>query len=193
MEAVTCPYIDSEIHTLCTSVLGVEHFPQQHTAENMAQAQRNLMEEWAIAEKVTCLVTDVAANMTACVRKLQIRHTICIAQTLNLTVPKSCDQTRQIVTYFRTSTTVKEKLAQVQLQMGGPVKKLMNEVSTRWNSTYLMLERMAEQKESVLVSLASLQSDIPQLTTYDYKIIEETLHVLAPFNQATVELSEDQK
>lgn len=100
---------------------------------------------------------------------------------------------RHIVTYFRTSTTAKEKLAQVQLQMGGPVKKLMNEVSTRWNSTYLMLERMAEQKESVLVSLASLKSDIPQLTTNDYKIIEETLRVLAPFNQATVELSEEKK
>lgn len=25
--AVTCHYVDSENHTLCTSVLGVEHFP----------------------------------------------------------------------------------------------------------------------------------------------------------------------
>ncbi|XP_038124278.1 E3 SUMO-protein ligase ZBED1-like isoform X2 [Cyprinodon tularosa] len=201
--AVTCHYVNSENHTLCTSMLGVEHFPQQHTAENMAQVKKNLMQEWAIAEKVTCLVTDAAANMVACVKKLQIRHTICIAHSLNLTVRKSCDQietlteirnkTKHIVTYFRTSTTAKEKLAQVQLQMGGPVKKLINEVSTRWNSTYLMLERMAEQKESVLVSLASLKSDIPQLTTNDYKIIEETLRVLAPFNQATVELSEEKR
>ncbi|XP_049319320.1 E3 SUMO-protein ligase ZBED1-like [Astyanax mexicanus] len=201
--AVTCHYVDSEDHTLCTSMLGVQHFPQQHTAENMAQVTKNLMEEWAIAEKVTCLVTDAAANMIACVRKLQIRHTICIAHSLNLTVRKSCDQietftdirhkTRQIVTYFRTSTTAKEKLTRVQLQMGGPVKKLINEVSTRWNSTYLMLERIVEQKESVLVSLASLKSDLPPLTTDDYKIIEETLGVLAPFNQATVELSEEKR
>ncbi|XP_049328332.1 zinc finger BED domain-containing protein 4-like [Astyanax mexicanus] len=201
--AVTCHYVDSEDHTLCTSMLGVQQFPQQHTAENMAQVTKNLMEEWAVAEKVTCLVTDAAANMIACVRKLQIRHTICIAHSLNLTVRKSCDQietftdirhkTRQIVTYFRTSTTAKEKLTRVQLQMGGPVKKLINEVSTRWNSTYLMLERIVEQKESVLVSLASLKSDLPPLTTDDYKIIEETLCVLAPFNQVTVELSEEKK
>ncbi|XP_076842109.1 zinc finger BED domain-containing protein 4-like [Brachyhypopomus gauderio] len=201
--AVTCHYVDSENHTLCTSMLGVEHFPLQHTAENMAQVKSNLIEEWAIADKVTCLVTDAAANMISCVKKLQIRHTICIAHSLNLTVRKSCDQietltdvrnkARQIVTYFRTSTTAKEKLAQVQLQMGGPVKKLMTEVSTRWNSTNIMLERIVEQKESVLVSLASLKSDIPQLTTDDYKIIEETLRVLAPFNQATVELSEEKR
>lgn len=201
--AVTCHYINSDTHTMCTSVLGVEHFPQQHTAENIAQAKQKMMEDWAIATKVRCLVTDAAANMIASSRKLQIRHTVCIAHSLNLTVRKSCDQietltdirnkTKQIVTYFRTSTTAKEKLAQVQLQMGGPVKKLINEVSTRWNSTYLMLERMAEQKESVLVCLASLKSDIPPLNTQDFAIIQETLLVLAPFHQATVELSEEKR
>lgn len=55
------------------------------------------------------------------------------------------------------------------------MKKLMNVVSTRWNSMYSMLERMAEQEESVLVSLASLKSDIPEPTTDDYKIIGGTL------------------
>lgn len=110
----------------------------------MTQAIKNLLEVWAIAEKVTCLVTDAAANMIACVRKLQIRHTVCIAHLLNLKVQKSCDQietltdiqnkTRQIVTYFRTNITAKEKLAHVQLQMGGPVRKFMNEVSTRFNA-----------------------------------------------------------
>lgn len=52
---------------------------------------------------------------------------------------------------------------------------------------------MVEQKESVLVSLASLKSGIPQLTTDDCKIIEGTLRALAPFDQATVELSEEKK
>ncbi|XP_051811807.1 zinc finger BED domain-containing protein 4-like [Acanthochromis polyacanthus] len=201
--AVTCHYIHSETHTMSTSVLGVEHFPQLHTAENLAQAKQKITEDWAIAEKVRCLVTDAAANMKACARKLHIRHTICIAHSLNLTVRKSCDKietltgirnkTKQIVTYFRTSTTAKEKLGQVQLQMGSPVKKLINEVSTRWNSTYLMLERMVELKESMMVSLASLNSEIPPLTTQDFETIQETLHVLAPFHQATVELSEEKR
>lgn len=88
----------------------------------------NLIEECPEAEKVRCLVTDAAANMIACAKKLQIRHTICIAQSLNLTVGLSCDQTqtladirnktRQIAKDFRTSTTAREKLAQVELQKG---------------------------------------------------------------------------
>lgn len=104
------------------------------------------MEECPEAEKVSCLVTDAATNMIACAKKLQINHTICIPHSLNLTVGMSCDQTqtladirnktRQIAKDFRTSTTAREKLAQVELQMGGPVKKFTNEVSDGWNRTY---------------------------------------------------------
>ncbi|XP_077399284.1 zinc finger BED domain-containing protein 4-like [Vanacampus margaritifer] len=201
--AVTCHYIDTENHVLRTSVLGVQHFPQHHTAKNMAQVKKNLMEEWAIAGKVRCLVTDAAENMIACAKKLQMRHYICIAHSLNLTVRKSYDQietlsnirnkTRQIVTFFRTSTTAKEKLAQVQQQMGKPVVKLINEVPTRWNSTYHMLERLTEQKEPVVVALASVTNDTAPLTAEDFNIIEETIRVLAPFNHATVELSEEKR
>ncbi|KAK7916289.1 hypothetical protein WMY93_012050 [Mugilogobius chulae] len=83
------------------------------------------------------------------------------------------------------STTAKEKLAQVQQQMGSPVLKLINEVPTRWNSTYHMLARMSEQKDAVWVSLAALKTDVIPLTIEEFQIIEETVKVLAPFNQAT--------
>ncbi|XP_041835331.1 zinc finger BED domain-containing protein 4-like [Melanotaenia boesemani] len=196
--AVTCHYVDKDSHEFRTSVLGVQHFPQKHTAENMAMVKRTFMEEWGIASKVRCLVTDAAPNMISCARILQIRQTICIAHTINLTVKKSCDQittlteirnkTRQIVTYFRTSTTAKEKLTQMQRQLGTPIHKLINEVPTRWNSTYHMLERMTEQKEAVWVSQATLKNDITPLTPEEFEVIEEMLRVLSPFDQATREL-----
>lgn len=75
--------------------------------------------------------------MTRSDRTLQNRDTVGIAHSMNLTVKKSCDQisiladiwnkTRQIVSYFRTSTTTKEKLTEVQQQMGKPLLKLINE------------------------------------------------------------------
>ncbi|XP_070410613.1 zinc finger BED domain-containing protein 4 [Nothobranchius furzeri] len=201
--AVTCHYVDKESHELCSSVLGVPHFPQKHTAENMATVKRSLMKEWGIAGKVRCLVTDAAANMIACARMLQVRQTICIAHSINLIVRKSCDQistltelrnkARQIVTYFRSSTMAKEKLTQMQQQLGTPLHKLINEVPTQWNSTYHMLERLTEQKEAVWVSLASLKTDLTPLTPEEFEIIEEMLRVLAPFYQATRELSEEKK
>lgn len=77
--------------------------------------------------------------------------------------------------------------------MGMPVVKLMNEVPTRWKSTYHMLARISEQREPVWVSLRSLKTDLTPLSADNYRIIHETLIVLAPFNEATVELSEEKR
>ncbi|XP_014854594.1 PREDICTED: zinc finger BED domain-containing protein 1-like [Poecilia mexicana] len=200
--ALTCHYINENLQ-LCTSVLGVKYFPQSHTADNLAQVTRDIMEDWTITNKVRCLVTDAAPNMIASARQLVIWHSICIAHTLNLLVRKSCDQiptltsirqkSRHIVTYFRSSTTAKEKLAQVQQQMGRPILKLINEVPTRWNSTYEMQSRLHDEREPVWVSLTSLKADLTPLTADEHNIIGETLLVLAPFHQATVELSEERR
>lgn len=201
--ALTCHYINDNMQ-LCTSVLGVQYFPQNHTADNLAQVERGMMEDWAITNKVKCFVTDAAPNMIASIRQLHpIRHSICIAHSLNLIVRKSCDQVptltsirhkaRNIVTYFRSSTKAKEKLAQVQQQMGRPTRKLINEVPTRWNSTYEMLARLHDEKEPVWVSLASLNTDLTPLTADEYDIIREALLVLAQFHHATVELSEERR
>lgn len=76
--------------------MGVHHFSKVHTAENIAQVKTSLMREWAISDKVTCLVTDGAANMGACARELRLKHAICVAHTLNLVVKKALDQTPEL-------------------------------------------------------------------------------------------------
>ncbi|XP_042073325.1 zinc finger BED domain-containing protein 4-like [Haplochromis burtoni] len=161
------------------------------------------MAEWAITDKVTCLVTDGAANMGACARELRLKHAICIAHTLNLVVKKALDQTpelsdiraksRKIVGYFRSSTSAKERLSVVQEQLRKPQHKLLQEVETRWNSTYNMLQRLFEQREPVGAALASLTTDIPPMSSEEFGIISECLVVLAPFNDATTELSQEKR
>ncbi|XP_035989501.1 zinc finger BED domain-containing protein 1 [Fundulus heteroclitus] len=154
--AVTCHFVE-ENEKLSSVLLGVQAFPQSHTAENIACVKASLMEEWGISGKVTCIVTDGAPNMVACVRDLKLRHHICVAHTLNLIVKRALDhqpalsglraKARKLVGYFRSSTTAKEKLTQVQHQLGMQATKLMQEVETRWNSTYLMLHRLVELRE----------------------------------------------
>lgn len=78
--ALTCHYINENMQ-LCTSALGVQHFPQSHTADNLAEVKRGMMDDWAITDKVKCLVTDAAPNMIASTRSLNIHHSICIAHT----------------------------------------------------------------------------------------------------------------
>lgn len=114
--AVTCHFIDADTN-LKSILLGVSKFPQSHTAEELACVKTSLMEQWGIASKITCLVTDGTPNMIACGKELRLRHAVCIAHTLNVVVKKALDMTpmlslirakaRKLVGYFRSSTTAK--------------------------------------------------------------------------------------
>lgn len=195
--AVTCHFVDSQ-DKLSTVLLGVGQFSGSSTAANIAAVKTALMEEWGIRSKIRCLVTDAAANMIACANILQVRHTICIAHALNLVVIKAIDfpgfdeirgRARKIVAYFRSSTVAKERLGTFQQQMGKPAHKLLQEVDTRWNSTYDMLARLYEQREPVGAALVSLMTDLPPLSSTEYQSMSECLCVLSPLKEATVELS----
>nr|XP_033962438.1 zinc finger BED domain-containing protein 4-like [Pseudochaenichthys georgianus] len=198
--AVTCHFVDDNTR-LNSVLLGVQQFPHTHTAENLARVKASLMEEWGITDKVTCLVTDGAANMISCGKQLKLRHAICIAHTLNLIVKKSLDMTpvlcdirakaRTLVGYFRSSTLAKEKLVSVQRQLGRPTLKLLQEVETRWNSTYHMLQRLVDLREPVGAALASLNTDITTRTSAECTTISGCLSLLSGFNEATIELSEE--
>ncbi|KAM8886495.1 E3 SUMO-protein ligase ZBED1-like [Spinachia spinachia] len=98
----------------------------------------------------------------------------------------------KLVGFFRSSTTAKEKLAQVQHCLGMANLKVLQEVESRWNSTYLMLQRLVEQREPVGAALAGLHHDIPFLTAEEFHTVGWCLSLLPPFHDATVELSAEQ-
>ena len=120
--AVTCHFITSQTQ-LKSVLLGVLNFPEQHTAKNIAEKVISLKQEWELEGKITCIVTDGAANMIACGRELQLRHTICIAHRINTMVKKSIEQSdllsqlrsnaRRIVAYFKSSSCAKVSYAEV--------------------------------------------------------------------------------
>ncbi|XP_023811126.1 zinc finger BED domain-containing protein 4-like isoform X1 [Oryzias latipes] len=200
--AVTCHFITEEVE-LASVVLGVLKFPQTHTAAHLAEAKNLLMEEWGIKGKVTGLVTDCAPNMVACANILLLRHIMCFAHMLNLVVKKSLAQTpeledirskgRRIVGLFKSSTTAKEKLSEMQRQLARPEHKLIQEVETRWNSTFNMLERLFKEREPLGAALATLHTDLPPLTSEDYQAIHHCLSILSPFQEARVEFSTEKR
>ncbi len=140
-----------------------------------------------------------AASMVNAAKLLQIPNLPCFAHTLNLVVKKALsitidltdirEQARKIVTFFKSSTPATEKLTAIQIQLRKKPIKLIQEVDTRWNSTFLMLERLYEQHEPVSLALASLSSTITPLTGQQFEIISQSVQTLAPFHHATVELS----
>ncbi|KAJ8353660.1 hypothetical protein SKAU_G00212270 [Synaphobranchus kaupii] len=75
--------------------------------------------------------------------------------------------------------------------MGRPTRKMIQEIETRWNSTFHMFDCLHLQREPVGAALVSLNTDLTPLTSQEYEAIGECLHMLSPFHQATVELSEE--
>ncbi len=199
---VTCHYITPEAK-MVTVVLGVRRFYQTHTAQHLMEAKTMLMSEWGITSKVQCIVTDNASNMILSAQLLKLRHIPCFAHNLNLIVKKALDQTplfneirqksRKIVGLFRSSCKAKDKLVEMQGLMGRQTLKLIQEVETRWNSTFDMLQRLYDLREPVAAAISNLNCDTALLTSSEYDIIQESLSLLQPFKHPTTELSEEQR
>uniref|UniRef100_A0A182WA91 HAT C-terminal dimerisation domain-containing protein n=1 Tax=Anopheles minimus TaxID=112268 RepID=A0A182WA91_9DIPT len=66
--AATAHFIDEEECKLKTYLLDCNEFAERHTALNIGQWLRTLMDNFNISSEVCCIVTDNAANMKSAVR-----------------------------------------------------------------------------------------------------------------------------
>ena len=139
--------------------------------------------------------------MISAISKTGWRHQPCFAHSLNLVVQDSIEkdtavctlqqQCKDIVSHFHRSVKSAEKLRNVQKQLKVPEHKLVQEVSTRWNSTYLMFERIVEQFEAITTTLCLLGQNHLCLKNEDKEYISGCLKVLKPFLEATKNISVD--
>lgn len=72
-----------------------------------------------------------------------------------------------------------------------PLLKLKQNVSTRWNSTYDMLNMLLKIKNAVLYTLAVLSSSLQWPTPNEWAVIEKAVEILAVFYEVTVEISSE--
>ncbi|KAL1251292.1 hypothetical protein QQF64_019088 [Cirrhinus molitorella] len=195
--AVTAHFIIDD--SLMSCLLDVHRFPQRHTADEIAAALHEIFRDFNIENKVGCVVTDNAANMVAAVKKLVLRHMPCFAHTLNLIVKdglsavaeltETREKVKRIVGHFKSSCVSMEKLSKYQREMKLPEYKLVQEVETRWNSTYLMLERFLAVKVPLSAALSTIDAGLPVLFSSDWDAIESAVRILHPFFQVTEEIS----
>ena len=203
---------------LKTFVLCTLKLENSHTGEYLSQTLENIFNEWGIRHKIVAIVTDSGANIKSAVNKLRIPHIPCTAHILNLIVtqalvfrspygdtdntdndvlePNECQnlndllkKCRSIVTYFKKSEVANRKLAEKLTQLGALKLKLKQDVSTRWNSSLLMLERLVELKEPLTYALLSLKDGPVMLNAQEWEVIEDVIPILKPFEVMTTELS----
>ena len=195
---VTVHYI-TDTWCLKSAVLETFEFNCDHTADNIASKLHTVATSWGIDEKVVCVVTDNASNMVSGISKTGWRHLPCFAHTLNLIVQDSIKKNselseiqnkyKEVVSHFHRSVKSSDKLKEVQQQLSLPEQKLIQEVPTRWNSTYLMLERFHQQFEAITTALCLLGQNQLCLAADEKEKIKSVLTYLKPFLDATEDIS----
>ncbi|KAK0151882.1 Zinc finger BED domain-containing protein 4 [Merluccius polli] len=95
---------------------------------------------------------------------------------------------RKIVGHFKHSPLAYLRLQAVQIQLGMKPKRLQQDIPTRWNSTFYMLESMLEKKRALAAYAADY--DLPAtLSAHQWQLIENFITLLSPFEQLTREVS----
>lgn len=192
--AITAHFFDDNTN-LKSALLDCSEFPDKHTADNIARWLRGAFEKYDIGFKLCAVVTDNAANIKAAVASLNLRHISCFAHSLNLAVQSAIsssiksivDKVKSTVQFFKRSSHATAKLHEMQKTIGKTLK-LKQDVPTRWNSTYVMLERFLYNKEPIIAVLALVNSNVT-FAESEWGIIKQAVDMLGVFFEVTVEVS----
>jgi len=141
--------------------LTTQEMEERHTALNIADKLENVFSNWEIKDKVTTVITDNAKNVVNAVQLLSnttnnnISDVTCAAHSLQLSINKALkedtiseilNQSSKLVGHFKHSNLAKQSLLNIQKQLGMPEQSLLQSCKTRWNSIYLMLERIFKNR-----------------------------------------------
>ena len=150
-------------------VLRVKPFPESHTDANICDVVQDVVDEYNIPpSKIHFIVHDNAVNITKGIANTGYKGLSCFLHTTQLVIRNSIfeqrtmkdiiSNCRRITGHFNHSALAYSKLENLQAQHDLPRHKLIQEVTTRWNSTYAMLDRIYEQKNVFLITLQKSQT-----------------------------------
>ena len=197
--------------TLC---LSCGPYDGHHTGENLGNWLEEKLEKWKVLDRTTVTVSDTAANMIRMMAFLpsHIVHNSCLNHVLQLTINDEVLEkpeikniifnVRAFTNYAAISILLSGALRNKQEELGRAetdTKALVQDVKTRWNSSFDMLERFVELQEAIKkvledeewkdkINVKSTGRPV-KFSSNDWKIMERVVKVLRPFKEATLKLS----
>ncbi|XP_012558654.2 zinc finger BED domain-containing protein 4-like [Hydra vulgaris] len=155
-------------------------FDESHTAKNIFKEIKAAAEEWEISSKIGVCLRDNAANVKAAFNEPSY-------PTINELIEKSrklCSYTSHSIGFYT------ELYRQQEIQMDRKDRLgLKNDVATRWNSTYYMLERILHLKPAIAATLLKFPSVGIEFSVQDWSLYEKVVRILSVFEEATKMLS----
>ncbi|XP_015121184.1 zinc finger BED domain-containing protein 1-like [Diachasma alloeum] len=156
--------------------------------------------KWNISkDKITTVVTDGGTNIVKAVKDTfgEHKHITCFAHKLNvaisnvITANKALSsivtKTKEILTYCKRSTTAADELRKAQDDDN--TLRLVQDVPTRWNSTFYMLCRFEKLSATVSSILLKLRGSPPMLDSDEMAIVRDAINVLRHAETLTKEFS----
>ena len=200
--SLTCHFITSDFK-MCFHNLRTHHFPGTHNRTTISQALITAGNDWctSLDKQVVAFITDSGSNVVKALESMNVLRLACAGHTLNLAVQKALQiapistplaRCRKLVSHFHKSRVDNDEFIKNQLMFNDiPKHKLFHDVTTRWNSTYDMIERVCEQQlpiSSVLLQRRDTLMHL-ELLPNEWRILEDILKLLRPFKIATQHLS----
>lgn len=159
--ALTAHYVDSEWQ-LQKRVINFFELEPPHTGLVISDAISDCLLDWGIQDKVSTVTLDNASSNDVAARSLILNferrnklhfkgiffHIRCCAHVLNLMVQDGLKEIAEIISdiresvkYFKKSPGRLQKFGEIAKQLGLSTERgLSSDVTTRWNSTYKMLD-----------------------------------------------------
>ena len=183
------------------AILAASPLEESHTGDYLGGMLIQILGEYNIEKSaVHVLLRDSGANMIKAARVADIDSIGCFAHTLQLVINDGIMSQRavkdilaiscSIVGKFRHSILAQQRLSDLQESLGAPNKKLVQDVQTRWNATLAMLRSLVEQKQ--VLGAYGTEHELPNLNANQWTLISNIIDTLAPFEEATKEVSDSQ-
>lgn len=197
---VTCHFILSwEIFSF---VLSTCAFPERHTGFAISEKLLDIADSYNIRDKISIVVHDLAAKMELCLSILEKEgwsSLHCSAHCLQLCFKAGFEMraisnlpaaSRKLVGHFKHSVVATQGLLQKCTQMNQPYLKVVQEVSTRSNSSYYMLQRLIKLRWPITAALSdesiTKRSDrYLDLKPEQWILAQDLVDILGPFEVAT--------
>ncbi|CAG8483277.1 5753_t:CDS:2 [Cetraspora pellucida] len=155
---ITVGWLDLKNWTLKEGLLACEKIKGRYTDENIQDTIVQIIDRFQLKQKLVAATTDNGANVVKAIRLIDISHVPCSAHTLHLSVLKGLNIAKpfkkritNLILFFYGSTKQTENLKNTQCKLNYPkIYKILIDIKTRWNSTYLAWCYLLELKNAII-------------------------------------------
>ena len=217
--AVSAHYLDESFQSK-ELLLEFDRLEYPHSGKNIADFLKNVLYRFNLEKKLVGITSDSASNNLNAIKLLRrslyedqnvdsqrsnnedtFIHVRCLAHLINIGVKEllkpyaeKLSNVRSLVTAIKSSSkrTEQFEILQMSIQPDKAPMKLVEDIDIRWNSTFLMLERVLKLQHTIRTALVNFK-ELSTITIDNWRELEELREFLKPFYRATEWLSAEKK